>query len=158
MRLRRFMELAPKIFGRDSPLEGTGFEPSVPREPTAMSALWITGSRRQLRQLFSPHGWWRGPQNGSSSAGGRREDPPSAAVSFTAGPMVRIHIPPAVSRQTFGSSAAEPHLLFVIEPAPLYANLASCSRLNLPVREMNGCRSGSAELTFNHSMTLVPRG
>ena len=40
----------------------------------------------------------------------------------------------------------------------LVANLASCSRLNLPVREVNGCRSGSAKLTFNHSMTLVPRG
>jgi len=35
-------------------------------------------------------------------------------------------------------SAAEPHLLFVIEPAPLYANHASCSRLNLPVREVTG--------------------
>ena len=71
---------------------------------------------------------------------------------------VRIHSAPAESRQTIGSSAAEPHLLFVIEPAPLYADLASCSRLNLPVREVNGCRSGSAELTFNHSMTFVPRG
>jgi hypothetical protein len=34
--------------------------------------------------------------------------PLSTAVSFSAGPMVRIQFPPAVSRQTIGSSAAEP--------------------------------------------------
>src|SRR6516225_1475003 len=38
----------------------------------------------ELRQLFSPHGWWRGPQNGSSSAGGRREDPPFACSASSA--------------------------------------------------------------------------
>src|SRR6516162_10288841 len=31
-----------------------------------------------------------------------------------AGPMVRIHSPPAVSRQTIGSSVAKPHLPFVM--------------------------------------------
>jgi len=31
-----------------------------------------------------------------------------------AGPKVRIRFPPAVSRQTIGSSAAEPHLPFVM--------------------------------------------
>jgi len=41
---------------------------------------------------------------------------------------------------------------------PPMPSVASCSRLSLPVREVNGCRSGSAELTFNHPMPLVPRG
>ena len=31
-----------------------------------------------------------------------------------AGPKVRIRVPPAVSRQTIGSSVAEPHLPFVM--------------------------------------------
>ena len=39
--------------------------------------------------------------------------PLSKAVSFAAGPMVRIRFPPAVSRQTIGSSAVEPTSLIL---------------------------------------------
>jgi hypothetical protein len=40
-------------------------------------------------------------------------DYPQKTYCF-AGPMVRIRLPPAVSRQTIGSSVAEPHLRFVM--------------------------------------------
>ena len=50
MRLRRLMELAPKIFGRDSPLEGDGFEPSVPGDtpwvPTWKMSIVAANSSR----------------------------------------------------------------------------------------------------------------
>src|SRR6516162_10826901 len=39
------------------------------------------------------------------------------------GPEVRIRVPPAVSRQTIGSSAAEPHLPFVLSQHPCMPEL-----------------------------------
>jgi len=59
MRLRRLMELAPKIFGRDSPLEGTGFEPSVPRERDGHDPIRLIGPaslRPFCQQDLSPDG------------------------------------------------------------------------------------------------------
>ena len=54
----------------------------------------------------------------------RRQERQAAPTELTGdrGPMVRIHLPPAVSRQTIGSSAAEPHL-----PAAGSASGCRCS-------------------------------
>ena len=45
----RLMELAPKIFGRDSPLEEAGFEPSVPR-----GAIKVSRGDDRIREAVSP--------------------------------------------------------------------------------------------------------
>jgi len=73
------------------PAGGTGFEPSVPLFERVLSAL-PNGDA-------GPIGWM-----GSLSPGrlarrrSLRADPFSTAVSLTAGPMVRIRLPPAASR------------------------------------------------------------
>jgi hypothetical protein len=72
----------------DSPLEGTGFEPSVPLFAKGVSRLLPAG----------PISWTRVIKHRSSretTMVGR--GPLLHAVSFTAGPMVRIHLPPAAS-------------------------------------------------------------
>ena len=82
-------------FATDSPLEGDGFEPSVPLFERVLSAL-PNGDA-------GPIGWM-----GSLSPGrlarrrSLRADPFSTAVSLTARPMVRIRLPPAESPRTFG--------------------------------------------------------
>src|SRR6516165_5607378 len=65
----------------DSPLEEAGFELFVPLRINASPSGW---SRARI-----PHG------------------APEGSFSV-AGPLVRIHLPPAKSLQTIGSSAAEP--------------------------------------------------
>ena len=85
MRLRRLMELAPKIFGRDSPLEGAGLEPSVPRDTPKFSTpahvTCFTSCTRKSRREREPILRGCGP-------------PPAE-------PMVRIRLPPAESQANF---------------------------------------------------------
>jgi hypothetical protein len=75
-------------FSPDSPLEGTGFEPSVPLFAKGVSRLLPAG----------PIIWTQVIKHRSSretTMVGR--GPLLHAVFFTAGPMVRIHLPPAGS-------------------------------------------------------------
>src|SRR6516225_2733530 len=75
--------------------------------------------------------------------------PLSTAVSFSAGPMVRIRFSPAVSRQTIGSSAAEQPANaasdheFVGDPAYIHLEIEALHRR---AREMprQTARTGSA--------------
>jgi hypothetical protein len=77
-------------FAEDSPLEGAGFEPSVP--------LLRKASRLLPKGDAGPISWMgslstsRLARRRCSAAG-----PLSTAVSFSAGPMVRIRFPPAAS-------------------------------------------------------------
>src|SRR6516164_8628440 len=91
----------------DSLLEGTGFEPSVPprkRRPSREAPRpTIVVSRDDLCLMTPP------------ILSVRHLSSATAERPFTrAGPMVRIRFPPAVSRQTIGSSVAKPHLPFVM--------------------------------------------
>jgi len=51
------MGFAPKIrFAPDSPLEGTGFEPSVPRDTTNLSSrLWLVPANRKVGAKENRH-------------------------------------------------------------------------------------------------------
>jgi len=94
----------------DSPLEGTGFEPSVPR-----------GARRRLgvesrsRRLFRSRGIKQ-----------RRHEPSRTFGGDHALPKIRIHLPPADSpclAQTGPlQSLTRSHIEFVSEGAPMSAD------------------------------------
>jgi hypothetical protein len=73
-------------FVPDSPLEGTGFEPSVPRKRPASS--WC---RNRSRRLFRSRGIKQ-----------KRHEHPSNLWWCHTVPMVRIRFPPAASPQTLG--------------------------------------------------------
>ena len=76
-------------FVHDSPLEGGGFEPSVPLPGVAIFVI-----RRKTRRLV-----------GSREPRGARH---GTASPLAAGPPVRIHSPPAESLRTLGPSAQRP--------------------------------------------------
>ena len=108
-------------FAADSLLERAGFEPSVPES--------------------------------NRSFGDNPNRPPGPLLYFgkmrlgrQMRPAVRIPFAPEVSRQTIGSSAAEPHLLFVIEPAPRTPSAGSgADKLEDPEEclQHRGCRHRS---------------
>ena len=77
-------------FATDSPLEETGFEPSVPLFRKGLSAV-AQGDAGPIS--------WMGPLSTGRLARRRwsAAGPLSTAVSFSAGPMVRIRFPPANS-------------------------------------------------------------
>ena len=87
-------------FVADSSLEGTGFEPSVPLFRKGLSAV-AQGDAGPIR--------WMGPLSTGRLARRRwsAAGPLSTAVSFSAGPMVRIRFPPAESLRTIGSAGRE---------------------------------------------------
>src|SRR6516164_9337528 len=105
----------------DSPLEGTGFEPSVPprkRRPSREAPRPTIVASQDDLCLMTP-----------SNLSVRHLSSTTAERPFTrAGPMVRIRFPPAVSRQTIGSSAAEPHLPFVMSRHPCMPELRATMR------------------------------
>jgi|SRR6516162_4280447 len=75
----------------DSSLEETGFEPSVPLSEKGLSA--VAERRCRTDKLDGSLSTGHLPQRRWLGAG-----PLSTAVSLTAGPMVRIRLPPAESR------------------------------------------------------------
>ena len=93
----------------DSPLEGTGFEPSV---PLLRKALLNVANRRRGHERQSHF------QVQVRDCNASLERLP-IACPFAEGPRVRIRLPPAESLQTFGPSrvvrdhAWSPHKLFV---------------------------------------------
>ena len=111
----------PAEFATDSPLEGTGFEPSVPprkRRPSREAPRPTIVASQDDLCLMTP-----------SNLSVRHLSSATAESPFTrAGPMVRIRFPPAVSRQTIGSSAAEPHLPFVMSRHPCMPELRATMR------------------------------
>jgi hypothetical protein len=78
----------PAWFAMDSLLEGTGFEPSVPRDTTKVSGPADVASA----------GF---PSNGNTAG---REPTPRGRGRLPAGPMVRIRLPPATSQVRTSSS------------------------------------------------------
>ena len=78
------MELAPKSFGRDSPLEGTGFEP-VPLLRKAL--LGVANWRRRYER--------RSPLQVQVRGGDACLEWFPIAIPFAVGPMFRIRLPPA---------------------------------------------------------------
>src|SRR6516164_8939194 len=74
----------------DSSLEETGFEPSVPLSEKGLSA--VAERRCRTDKLNGSLSTGRLPRRRWLGAG-----PLSTAVSLTAGPMVRIRLPPAAS-------------------------------------------------------------
>ena len=79
---------------KDSPQEETGFEPSVPLSEKGLSA--VAERRCRTDKLDGSLSTGRLPRRRWLGAG-----PLSTAVSLTAGPMVRIRLPPAVSQANF---------------------------------------------------------
>jgi hypothetical protein len=75
---------SPKIrFAQDSPLEGDGFEPSVPRDTTKL--------RRRLMSLLL--------DSRTRKSRREREPTPRGCGAPPAEPMVRIRLPPAASQE-----------------------------------------------------------
>ena len=105
----------------DSPLEGTGFEPLVPRRKKKASSGSSTPRVRLGRQGdkgAKPCSLLREPEHNIPAASysgiacrqalqDYRHIPCRNPRRVAKGPMVRIHLPPAESPQTIGSSAAE---------------------------------------------------
>ena len=88
------MELAPKIFGRDSPLEGTGFEP-VPLLRKAL--LGVANWRRRYER--------RSPLQVQVRGGDACLEWFPIAFLFVVGPRVRILLPPAQSQRRTSPAA-----------------------------------------------------
>ena len=92
------MELAPKIFGRDSPLEGTGFEP-VPLRRKAL--LGVANWRRRHERRSHLQVQVRG--------GDTCLEWFPIAFLFVVGPRVRILLPPAARQRTIFPATATHH-------------------------------------------------
>src|SRR5690349_6168831 len=103
------MECAPKVtFATDSALEGDGFEPSVPREGPTRRDGFIRLSQRRLGSAPSAvgdlnHAIWAAISAGTitsatTTTASAADGGCSKRRLSRRGPMVRIHLPPAVSR------------------------------------------------------------
>ncbi len=96
-------------FAIDSPLEGTGFEPSVPRNRRP--------SRRQYRHIWA-HGAWRGANSGVTHDLSRHSQPPGTVKRWIGGQFFE----PVRSPDTLGATSRMKHSI----------DWRSWSRLRLP--------------------------
>ena len=114
-------------FAPDSPLEGAGFEPSVPRRHPASPPC---------RLSFAPYFRWRRIEQ-------RRHEAGLKAWSHHVEPMARIRLPPAKSQERTRLRGSATVTRDVVSSRRSFLRMAAAGvRLGGPSGEVKGCRRG----------------